>query len=123
MELENITAQEIVEEGLEVEVPFQDHRPALVFICLGSLVMGLVLAYNKLWHLKESVSNRGYIDLNSDFEHANLLLNALRPFVYLPGSNHCKGKRCPTTPPTSTADQSFLYTRSLPSASHDCISI
>ena len=49
--------------GYAMEVVFSHHKAALFGVILGSLILGLPLAWNKLWHLKESVSWYGCLDL------------------------------------------------------------
>ena len=61
MELNNITAQENMANGFALEALIEEHNVALVIVCLGSLILGVPLAWNVLWHLKESLSNMKYI--------------------------------------------------------------
>ena len=61
MELNNITAQENMANGFALEALIEEHHVALVIVCLGSLILGVPLAWNVLWHLKESLSNVKYI--------------------------------------------------------------
>ena len=44
-------------EAYAMEVLFRDHYFALFSVHLGSLILGLPLAWNVLWHLKERFSN------------------------------------------------------------------
>ena len=44
-------------EGYAMEVLFRDHHVALFCVSLGSLILGLPLAWNALWHLQERFSN------------------------------------------------------------------
>ena len=41
-------------EGYAMEVLFRDHHVTLFCVSLGSLILGFPLAWNVLWHLKES---------------------------------------------------------------------
>ena len=61
MELDNITAQEDMTKGFPMEAVIEEHHVALVIVCLGSLILGVPLVWNVLWHLKESLSNVKYI--------------------------------------------------------------
>ena len=61
MELDIINAQEDVTKGFALEALIEEHHVALVIVCLGSLILGVPLAWNVLWHLKESFSNIKYI--------------------------------------------------------------
>ena len=60
MGLNNISAQEDVTKGFALEALIEEHNVALVIVCLGSLILGVPLAWNVLWHLKESLSNIKY---------------------------------------------------------------
>ena len=48
-------------KGFALEALIEEHSVALVIVCLGSLILGLPLVLNVLWHLKESISNVKYI--------------------------------------------------------------
>ena len=61
MELDNITAQEDATKGSALEALFEEHHVALVIVCISSLILGIPLLWNVLWHLKESLSNVKYI--------------------------------------------------------------
>ena len=61
MELNIINAQEDVTKGFALEALIEEHHVALVIVCLGSLILGVPLVWNVLWHLKESLSNVKYI--------------------------------------------------------------
>ena len=52
MELSNQTFQEDVENGFAMEALINDYHVALFFVCLASLVVGIPLVWNMLWHLK-----------------------------------------------------------------------
>ena len=52
-----MSAQEDVDEGYAMEVLVRDHYVALLVVNLGSLVLGLPLAWNTLWNLKVRYSN------------------------------------------------------------------
>ena len=54
MEFDSVTDQENSVEAYAWEVLLRDHHVALFSVCFGSLVLGLPLAWNVLWHLKES---------------------------------------------------------------------
>ena len=58
MELDNRTILEDLEKGFATEALIKDYHVALSFICLGSLFLGIPLAWNMLWHLKERISNK-----------------------------------------------------------------
>ena len=60
MEFDNITALEDVTKGFALEALIEEHHVALVIVCLGSLILGVPLAWNVLWHLKESLSDVKY---------------------------------------------------------------
>ena len=53
MEIDNRTAQEDLAKGYAMEALIEDYHVALFFVCLGSLILGVPLAWNMLWHLKE----------------------------------------------------------------------
>ena len=53
MELDNRTVQEDLANGFAMEALIKDYHAALFFVCLGSLILGVPLAWNILWHLKE----------------------------------------------------------------------
>ena len=55
MDSENVTVVGNLTKGFAMEVVFSHHCPALFGFILGSLILGLPLAWNILWHLKESV--------------------------------------------------------------------
>ena len=59
MEFDNATVQEDLAEGFALETLLEDHHKALFIVCLGSLIFGVPLAWNVLWHLKERVSDSG----------------------------------------------------------------
>ena len=44
-------------EAYAMEVLFRDHHVALISVSLGSLILGLPLAWNMLWHLKARLLN------------------------------------------------------------------
>ena len=46
-----------LEEGFAMELLFRDHQMALFSVSLGSLILGLPLAWNSLWNLKARLSN------------------------------------------------------------------
>ena len=52
MNFDNNTNIEPLEDGCSIEVLFRDHHLALFSACLVSLILGLPLAWNKLWHLR-----------------------------------------------------------------------
>ena len=52
MELSNQTFQEDVENGFAMEALINDYHVALFFVSLASLVVGIPLVWNMLWHLK-----------------------------------------------------------------------
>ena len=45
-------------EDYAMEILLRDFQVVLFAICLGSLIMGLPLAWNLLWHLKVKLSNK-----------------------------------------------------------------
>ena len=57
MEIDNATVQEDLAKGFALEALLEDHYGALFIVCLGSLIFGVPLAWNVLWHLKERVSD------------------------------------------------------------------
>ena len=60
MELENITditVQQNMTNGYAMKALFRDHHVALFCVCLCSLILGLPLVWNVLWHLKEGFSS------------------------------------------------------------------
>ena len=59
MEFDNATVQEDVARGFALETLLEDHHGALFIVCLSSLIFGVPLAWNVLWHLKERVSDSG----------------------------------------------------------------
>ena len=60
MELDNGTAQEDLAKGFAMEALIKDYHVALFFVCLGSLILGVPLVWNILWHLKERISKLRY---------------------------------------------------------------
>ena len=52
-----MSVQENVDEGYAMEVLVRDHYVALLVVNLGSLALGLPLAWNTLWNLKVRISN------------------------------------------------------------------
>ena len=52
-----MSAQEDVDEGYAMEVLVRDHYVALLVVNVGSLALGLPLAWNTLWNLKVRTSN------------------------------------------------------------------
>ena len=52
MEADNVTVRGNGTDGYAMEVLFRDHHVILICICLGSLILGVPLAWNALWHLK-----------------------------------------------------------------------
>ena len=44
------------EEYLAEVIFFRDHQAYLIFVSFGSLILGIPLAWNVLWHLKERFS-------------------------------------------------------------------
>ena len=61
MDLDNGTVQEEFAKGYAMEALIKDYHAALFFVCLGSLILGVPLAWNILWHLKERNSNERYL--------------------------------------------------------------
>ena len=59
-------------KGFALEALVEEHSVALVIVSLGSLILGLPLVLNVLWHLKESISNVKYI------YHSNSQMNPYR---------------------------------------------
>ena len=59
MEFDNATVQEDLAKGFALETLLEDHHGVLFIVCLGSLIFGVPLAWNVLWHLKERVSDSG----------------------------------------------------------------
>ena len=55
MGLNNISGQEDMSKGFALEALIEEHSVALVIVCIGSLILGLPLVLNVLWHLKESI--------------------------------------------------------------------
>ena len=47
MALKNATVQG------DSKLSFEDHQTLIASVCISSLTLGLPLAYNTLWHLKE----------------------------------------------------------------------
>ena len=37
----------------DLKLSFEDHQTEIASLCITSLTLGLPLAYNTLWHLKE----------------------------------------------------------------------
>ena len=56
MEFDNLTGQGNM-TAYAMEVLIRDHRVVLISVSLGSLILGLPLAWNMLWHLKARFSN------------------------------------------------------------------
>ena len=57
MEVDEETAQEnLAEGGYAFEELFRDHHVALFSASLASIILGLPLAWNVLWHLKVRIS-------------------------------------------------------------------
>ena len=54
MEFDSVADQENSVLASAWEVLLRDHHVAFFSVCLGSLFLGLPLAWNVLWHLKES---------------------------------------------------------------------
>ena len=53
MGFENNSVQEDnLPDGYAMEELIRDHHVALFCVCLGSLILGLPLAWNILWHLR-----------------------------------------------------------------------
>ena len=52
-----MSAQENVDEGYAMEVLIRDHYVALLVVNVGSLALGLPLAWNTLWNLKVRILN------------------------------------------------------------------
>ena len=52
MDFDNRTNNEKLDDGCSIEVLFRDHHLALFSACLVSLILGLPLAWNALWHLR-----------------------------------------------------------------------
>ena len=52
MGFENISAEDNLPDGYAMEELIRDHHVALFCVCLGSLILGLPLAWNILWHLR-----------------------------------------------------------------------
>ena len=44
-------------EDYAMDILLRDFQVVLFAICLGSLILGLPLAWNMLWHLKVRLSN------------------------------------------------------------------
>ena len=63
MDSKNATVDGNFTEGYAMEVIFSQHCSALFVVILGSLILGVPLAWNILWHLKESVCIRYFIFL------------------------------------------------------------
>ena len=57
MEFDNTTFEGNFTEGYAMEVLFRDHQVALFSVSLGSLILGLPLAWNSLWNLKARLSS------------------------------------------------------------------
>ena len=57
MEFVNLSPKGVSAEGFAMEVLFKHHHVALFSVSLGSLILGLPLAWNALWHLQERLSN------------------------------------------------------------------
>ena len=53
MELGNLT-----EKGFAMEALMRDYHVALFFVCLASLIAGIPLVWNMLWHLKVRTSSK-----------------------------------------------------------------
>ena len=56
MESDDETAQENLAEGYAFEELFRDHHVACFSASLASIILGLPLAWNVLWHLKVRIS-------------------------------------------------------------------
>ena len=56
MELDNGTVQEDLAKGFAMEALIKHYHVTLFFVCLGSLILGVPLVWNILWHLKERIS-------------------------------------------------------------------
>ena len=55
MDSKNVTVDGNFTKGYAMEVVFSHHNAALFIVILGSLILGVPLAWNILWHLKVSV--------------------------------------------------------------------
>ena len=83
MERDNITAQEDMSRGFALEALIEEHHVALVIVCLGSLILGLPLVLNVLWHLKESISNINYIYHSNSQMSPMMISSSFRLFYQL----------------------------------------
>ena len=52
MKFGNDTGHEKIEEGCAVEVIFENHHLLLCAACIFSLILGIPLVLNVLWHLQ-----------------------------------------------------------------------
>ena len=66
MKFENRTDHEKIEEGCAVDVAFENHHLLLSTACTISLVLGIPLVCNVLWHLKvRLLLTKFYLDIES----------------------------------------------------------
>ena len=53
----SVSVQEKIADSYALETLIRDHHVVLFCVCLGSLILGSVLACNVLWNLKVSSSH------------------------------------------------------------------
>ena len=104
MELDNITAQGKLPDGFAFEVLFRHHNVALFSVILASLILGLPLAWNVLWHLQENFQIVNYLQIDK----------LPQITFFLSDSEQCKRERCPPATLNSASDKPSLYTYPLP---------
>ena len=123
MESENATVDGNFTKGYAMEVVFSHHSTALFAVILGSLILGLPLAWNMLWHLKESAFQYDPLDLR----YVIFLIYTSQLVEWLQfcfsDSVWCKWKRCTATPLNSATDKFIMHSSHLPAVLHSCISI
>ena len=56
MELGTRTVHKDLEKGFAMEPLMRDYHVALFLVCLASLIVGIPLVWNMLWHLKVRTS-------------------------------------------------------------------
>ena len=130
MNFDNNTNIEPLEDGCSIEVLFRDHHLALFSACIVSLILGLPLAWNVLWHLRVRFITPPPVDeaLVRIFIAIIKLMKkncdskfAIKAFL-ISDSHHCKRERGPQTPLNSAAGQPSLCASSLLATFHNHIS-
>ena len=86
-------AQEDQHRGYAMEVLIREHYVALFCVNIGSLAMGLPLAWNTLWNLKERISKE-FKQLPATKSHYCIIRNLPPNKLFFSDSNRSKRERC-----------------------------